>query len=94
MVGPTNSVLLSHSLAPDSIIMVVACTGAFRVQSAALADVLELTDENVEMVLDEIRPYLMAGDALPHVVWLQTLSALLKLAQPCRSAGISWHRSH
>ena len=33
-------------------------------QSAALADVLELTDENVELVLDEIRPYLMAGDAL------------------------------
>lgn len=32
--------------------------------SAAIADVLELTDENVEMVLDEIRPYLMAGQLL------------------------------
>ena len=28
-----------------------------------MTDVLELTDENVELVLDEIRPYLMAGEA-------------------------------
>lgn len=34
------------------------------VRSAAATDAgqsLELTDENVELVLDEIRPYLMAG---------------------------------
>ena len=29
--------------------------------TADLGESLELTDENVEMVLDEIRPYLMAG---------------------------------
>lgn len=31
--------------------------------TADLGESLELTDENVEMVLDEIRPYLMAGAA-------------------------------
>lgn len=31
--------------------------------TADLGESLELTDENVEMVLDEIRPYLMAGTA-------------------------------
>ncbi len=38
------------------------------VRSAAMTDVgqsLELTDENVELVLDEIRPYLMAGATPP-----------------------------
>lgn len=35
-------------------------------RSAAMTDVLELTDENVELVLDEIRPYLMAGLQVPH----------------------------
>ena len=29
--------------------------------TADLGESLELTDENVEVVLDEIRPYLMAG---------------------------------
>ena len=33
--------------------------------TADLGETLELTDENVEMVLDEIRPYLMAGAASP-----------------------------
>ncbi len=34
-----------------------------RVSTRALADAgtLELTEENVELVLDEVRPYLMAG---------------------------------
>ena len=40
--------------------------GRVRVCAAAvdLVGGLELTEENVEMVLDEIRPYLMAGVAL------------------------------
>ena len=33
--------------------------------TADLGESLELTDENVEMVLDEIRPYLMAGAISP-----------------------------
>ena len=33
--------------------------------TADLGESLELTDENVEMVLDEIRPYLMAGPNCP-----------------------------
>lgn len=57
----------------------VSCIGAFRVQSAALADVLELTDENVEMVLDEIRPYLMAGEAPLHAMHLETNPSQLLL---------------
>ena len=38
-----------------------ARAGAVAVSSAAMTDMLELTDGNVELVLDEIRPYLMAG---------------------------------
>lgn len=44
--------------------------GASVVRSAAMTDSgqsLELTDENVEMVLDEIRPYLMAGAAIAFI---------------------------
>ena len=47
---------------------VVMTTGGMRARAAPTADIgesLELTDENVEMVLDEIRPYLMAGAAPP-----------------------------
>ena len=36
--------------------------------TADIGESLELTDENVEMVLDEIRPYLMAGTKDP-LVW-------------------------
>ena len=56
----------SALLAADSCVSVQSgFAGAVVVRSsAAIADVLELTDENVEMVLDEIRPYLMAGQLL------------------------------
>ena len=37
--------------------------------TADLGESLELTDENVEMVLDEIRPYLMAGTVCPSLVY-------------------------
>ena len=49
-----------------------------RVHAAPTADLgesLELTDENVEMVLDEIRPYLMAG-AAPLDILLHPYSSL------------------
>ncbi len=51
---------------------VVIITGGMRARAAPTADIsesLELTDENVEMVLDEIRPYLMAGAASPHQLY-------------------------
>jgi hypothetical protein len=44
------------------------CAGPALVCRAAAADTgtgLELTAENVELVLDEIRPYLMAGAGPP-----------------------------
>ncbi len=44
--------------------MVPLCSARLRLWTgtvhAAAADTLELTEENVEAVLDEIRPYLMA----------------------------------
>ncbi len=50
------------------------------VRSAAMTDMLELTDENVELVLDEIRPYLMAG-----------LSSLPSCMQASCSLVRQWH---
>ncbi len=44
------------------------CDAAVR----AVADMgmLELTEDNVEMVLDEVRPYLMAGELSPTLFHL------------------------
>ena len=52
------------------------CDAAVR----AVADMgmLELTEDNVEMVLDEVRPYLMAGEfsltPFPHVLPIKSVS--------------------
>ncbi len=58
-----------------------ASAGSARLMVHAVADMgmLELNEENVEMVLDEVRPYLMAGEFLVrqiiscHCRWLITL---------------------
>jgi hypothetical protein len=41
----------------------IGCAGASTIVCTAAAETgLELTVENVELVLDEVRPYLMSGD--------------------------------
>ena len=65
--------------------------------TADLGESLELTDENVEMVLDEIRPYLMAG-AAPLDILLHPYSSLqpsyrLPLSETNRLLWIKLHLS-
>lgn len=62
-----------------------------RVCAVADMGMLELNEENVEMVLDEVRPYLMAGTGLflwwcclrPRNKALQACSIMSTLSQLC-----------
>ncbi|KAK9914918.1 hypothetical protein WJX75_002299 [Coccomyxa subellipsoidea] len=62
------------------------------VRSAAMTDAgqsLELTDENVELVLDEIRPYLMADGGNVELVEIDGPVVYLKLQGACGSCPSS-----
>ncbi|GAX73761.1 hypothetical protein CEUSTIGMA_g1212.t1 [Chlamydomonas eustigma] len=63
---------------------------AGRVFCATVAsDVLELTEENVEKVLDEVRPYLMADGGNVEFVELDGLVVKLRLKGACGSCPSS-----
>ncbi|KAF8069514.1 NIFU2 [Scenedesmus sp. PABB004] len=57
--------------------------------SSAATDLLELTEENVEKVLDEVRPYLMADGGNVEFVEIDGLVVKLKLAGACGSCPSS-----
>lgn len=57
--------------------------------TAAVSDALELTTENVESVLDEIRPYLMADGGNVELLDVDGLVVLLKLQGACGSCPSS-----
>lgn len=57
--------------------------------TAAVSDALELTTENVENVLDEIRPYLMADGGNVELLEVDGLVVLLKLQGACGSCPSS-----
>jgi len=50
---------------------------------------LELTEENVETVLDEVRPYLMADGGNVELVEIDGLSVRLRLQGACGSCPSS-----
>eukprot|EP00879_Flechtneria_rotunda_P002112 GHRR01002294.1.p1 GENE.GHRR01002294.1~~GHRR01002294.1.p1 ORF type:complete len:225 (+),score=36.75 GHRR01002294.1:148-822(+) len=56
---------------------------------SAATDLLELTEENVEKVLDEVRPYLMADGGNVEFVEIDGLVVKLKLAGACGSCPSS-----
>lgn len=63
-----------------------------RARAAPTADIsesLELTDENVEMVLDEIRPYLMADGGNVELVEIDGPVVYLRLQGACGSCPSS-----
>lgn len=57
--------------------------------ASAATDLLELTEENVEKVLDEVRPYLMADGGNVEFVEIDGLIVKLKLAGACGSCPSS-----
>ncbi|CAK0782097.1 NifU-like protein 2, chloroplastic [Coccomyxa viridis] len=66
--------------------------GDVRMRAATTADLgesLELTDENVEMVLDEIRPYLMADGGNVELVEIDGPVVYLRLQGACGSCPSS-----
>lgn len=60
-----------------------------RVFAAATDDCLELTEENVELVLDEVRPYLMADGGNVDLLEVDGLVVRLKLVGACGSCPSS-----
>ena len=52
-------------------------------------EILELTDENVEKVLDEVRPYLMADGGNVELVEIHGLTVKLQLQGACGSCPSS-----
>jgi len=52
-------------------------------------DTLELTEENVEIVLDEVRPYLMADGGNVELVEIDGLVVFLRLQGACGSCPSS-----
>ncbi|KAI7840619.1 hypothetical protein COHA_005641 [Chlorella ohadii] len=56
---------------------------------AAATDTLELTEENVELVLDEVRPYLMADGGNVEFVEIDGPVVYLRLAGACGSCPSS-----
>ncbi|EFN56913.1 hypothetical protein CHLNCDRAFT_144603 [Chlorella variabilis] len=67
--------------------MTVGSSGA--VCQAAATDTLELTEENVETVLDEVRPYLMADGGNVEFVEIDGPVVYLRLAGACGSCPSS-----
>lgn len=63
--------------------------GGLAVFCTAAADVLELTEENVETVLDEIRPYLMADGGNVEFVDIDGPMVYLRLKGACGSCPSS-----
>jgi Fe-S cluster biogenesis protein NfuA len=63
--------------------------GVGRVYAVASADQLELTEENVELVLDEIRPYLMADGGNVEFVEIDGPIVYLRLQGACGSCPSS-----
>lgn len=60
-----------------------------RICAAAAADQLELTEENVEQVLDEVRPYLMADGGNVEFVEIDGPVVYLRLQGACGSCPSS-----
>ncbi|KAL4419622.1 hypothetical protein ABPG77_008563 [Micractinium sp. CCAP 211/92] len=63
--------------------------GRRAVCQAAATDTLELTEENVELVLDEVRPYLMADGGNVEFVEIDGPVVYLRLAGACGSCPSS-----
>eukprot|EP00210_Caulerpa_lentillifera_P008684 g8283.t1 len=57
--------------------------------ASSVGETLELTAENVESVLDEIRPYLMADGGNVELVEIDGLTVLLRLQGACGSCPSS-----
>lgn len=57
--------------------------------TAAMSKTLELTEENVEFVLDELRPYLMADGGNVELAEIDGLVVMLKLQGACGSCPSS-----
>jgi len=60
-----------------------------RVQAASAESTLELTSENVEQVLDEVRPYLIADGGEVEVADVDALTVYLRLKGACGSCPSS-----
>ena len=60
-----------------------------RVQAASAESTLELTPENVEQVLDEVRPYLIADGGEVEVADVDALTVYLRLKGACGSCPSS-----
>ena len=60
-----------------------------RAQESSISEKLELTAENVELVLDEVRPYLIADDGDVELVEIDGLVVRLKLNGACGSCPSS-----
>ena len=56
-----------------------------RAQESSISEKLELTAENVELVLDEVRPYLIADGGDVELVEIDGLVVRLKLNGACGS---------
>jgi Fe-S cluster biogenesis protein NfuA len=63
--------------------------GEIRVQAASAESTLELTSENVEQVLDEVRPYLIADGGEVEVADVDALTVYLRLKGACGSCPSS-----
>jgi len=57
--------------------------------ASTASETLELTSDNVELVLDEIRPYLMADGGNVELVEVDGLNVLLRLQGACGSCPSS-----
>ena len=68
---------------------VAAVGGAGRAVAAAAGEALELTAENVEQILDEVRPYLMADGGDVELDEIDGLVVRLKLKGACGSCPSS-----
>ncbi|CAL5221129.1 g3265 [Coccomyxa viridis] len=90
--GPAHATRLQHTSTEAQKTRRWRNRGGVRVQAAPTADLgesLELTDENVEMVLDEIRPYLMADGGNVELVEIDGPVVYLRLQGACGSCPSS-----
>eukprot|EP00873_Tetraselmis_striata_P019763 jgi/Tetstr1/440027/TSEL_028388.t1 len=96
-VPPRSAGLLARAPAPTPALrshrssrggVAVAAARSF-VLAAADTDTLELTEENVEIVLDEVRPYLMADGGDVELVEIDGLVVKLRLKGACGSCPSS-----
>ena len=66
-----------------------ALPSSSRAQESSISEKLELTAENVELVLDEVRPYLIADGGDVELVEIDGLVVRLKLNGACGSCPSS-----